>query len=112
MLRMLRSTRHEPRRAARAVAKLATLIIALAPLACAGAHEEPPQPPPPPVDPGTFSGPARAPAPVVDLRADLDGGDLWFDADTGDAAAATANGLLPTDAGTDARPPTSSKRKH
>jgi len=81
---------------------LALLLLAAMPLACAGAHEEPPAPPPPPIDPAAFSGPARTPAPEVDLRADLDGGDLWADAASASAPAAP-------DAGTDAQAP---KRKH
>jgi hypothetical protein len=87
-------------------------VVAMAPFACAGSHEEPPAPPAPPVDPATFSVPARTPAPEVDLRADLDGGNLWADADPTDGAtAASAVTSAPGDAGTDARAPSGAKRK-
>jgi hypothetical protein len=89
---------------------VALLLLAIGPLACAGTHEEPPAPPPPPVAPGTFSGPARAPAPVVDLQADLDGGSSLPEA--GPTATSDGFGTAPVDAGTDAQPAASAKRKH
>ncbi len=105
---MLRSPRLNPTTAARAFAGL-LLATALSALACAGAHEEPPAPPPPPVDPSAFSGPARTPAPQVDLGEDLDGGTHWFDAspasEAPDAADAASNAV-------DARAPSAAKKKH
>ena len=53
---------------------VAALALANATAACATTHEE--APPPPPIDPAAFSGPARPPAPAVDISADLDAGDI------------------------------------
>lgn len=66
-------------------------------MACATAHEEPPAPPPPPVDPAAFSGPARPPAPAVDVSADLDAGDIL------DATPMPPAGPSVSDAGHDAQ---------
>jgi hypothetical protein len=78
---MLQPMRTNPRTVSRILPRtLGTLLLALAPLACAGTREEPPAPPPPPVDPAAFAGPARSPAPEVDLNANLDAANLWGDA--------------------------------
>jgi hypothetical protein len=100
---MVRTLKLGPLAAARA---FATLLIALAPLACATTHEEPPAPPPPPVDPAAFSGPARTPAPEVDLNANLDAGNPWADSES------PVSPPEPTsDAGSDAQVPAPPKRK-
>ncbi len=75
--------------------------LALAAFACATTHEEPPAPPPPPVDPTAFSGPARSPAPEVDLTANADASNPWVDASPPAAVDVPA---APPDAGSDARP--------
>jgi hypothetical protein len=91
-----------------------SLAAGLVLVACASAHEEPPAPPAPPVDPAAFSGPARPPAPAVDIRADLDAGDI-LEASTvppgpaSPTSADSATGGPGTDAATDAG---ARKRKH
>ena len=55
---------------------LASALVA----GCATTREEPPAPPPPPVDTAALSGPARPPAPVVDLNANADAGNPYSDA--------------------------------
>jgi hypothetical protein len=62
------------------LASLFAFAVPLAVAACAATHEEPPAPPPPPIDPAAFSGPARPPAPAVDVSADLDASVVWVDA--------------------------------
>jgi hypothetical protein len=80
MLRTLRLGSTTPART------IVTVVIALLPLACATTHEEPPAPPPPPIDPAAFSGPARTPAPEVDLNADQDASNPWADSEAPSAA--------------------------
>jgi hypothetical protein len=75
--------------------RLAALALALVLTGCATTHEEPPEPPPPPIDPAAFSGPARPPAAVVDVSADLDAAVVWADAAPPNAPA--------QDAGSDAQ---------
>jgi hypothetical protein len=75
----------ELRRAARGLALVVLSCASLAQASCAPIHEEPPAPPPPPVDKATLGGPLRAPAPDVNLDADLDSGVIWADAATGAA---------------------------
>jgi hypothetical protein len=87
---------------------VATLLLALLPFACATTHEEPPAPPPPPIDPAAFSGPARTPAPVVDLNADSDASNPWADSDGSVSAPAPAPDAAIVDAAVDAG---TSKRK-
>jgi hypothetical protein len=114
MLRLTKTNLPNPARAVDALVPARRLVGALlfATLAaCAGSHEEPPAPPPPPVDPTAFSGPARTPAPEVDLSANADASNPWVDADAPAAAAATVDaGSTVADAGTDAQPP-GKKRK-
>ncbi len=91
-------------------------LVALSPLACAGT-QEPPAPPPPPVDPAAFSGPARSPAPEVDLDANLNAANVWEDAggqakENAPAATASASVAMSAtpDAGADAQVPSKPKR--
>jgi hypothetical protein len=90
-----------------------SLAAALVLVACASAHEEPPAPPAPPVDPAAFSGPARPPAPAVDIRADLDAGDILDASGLPPGPTGTNLAESATDAGPDAATDAGArKRKH
>jgi hypothetical protein len=80
----------------RRIALLIVAALALASAGCASSREE--APPPPPIDPAAFSGPARPPAPAVDVSADLDAGDIL------DATPVPATTATVSDAGRDAQP--------
>jgi hypothetical protein len=91
---------------------LVALTCALLAFACATTREEPPAPPPPPVDTAGLTGPARTPAPEVDLNANQDAANPWFDASAEPPAQASATDVAPPqDAGSDARA-AGSKKKH
>jgi hypothetical protein len=90
-----------------------SLASALVLVACASTHEEPPAPPAPPVDPAAFSGPARPPAPAVDIRADLDAGDILDASAVPPSLPSATSADSATDAGTDAATDAGArKRKH
>jgi hypothetical protein len=90
-----------------------SFAAALVLVACASTHEEPPAPPAPPVDPAAFSGPARPPAPAVDIRGDLDAGDILDASAVPPSPASATSADSATDAGTDAATDAGGrKRKH